>query len=90
MNLNKFAFYLEQAGYEGASDLIEEELLPLARQKEISLLDAAWEYANGNEEQDTSWFQLYYALQRLGSDILNSSELDINRPVDSISLPLFP
>ncbi|MDD2753219.1 MAG: hypothetical protein PHT44_01255 [Candidatus Portnoybacteria bacterium] len=90
MDLNKFAFYLEKAGYKGASDLIEEELLPLAREKRISLLDAALEYANGNEEQDTSWSQLYYTLQRLGSDVLNSSELDINRPIESPSLPLFP
>jgi len=45
------------------------------------LLDAAWEYANQDEEQDTSYFQLFHALQRISPDILKSSDLDINAPM---------
>jgi uncharacterized tellurite resistance protein B-like protein len=58
---------LESAGYQGALELIREDLVPLAREKNISLIDAAWEYANPDEEQDTSYFQLFHALQKLSS-----------------------
>jgi len=81
MDINKFALYLERGGYSGALRLIEEVLLPLAKKGQISLLDAAWEYANQDEEQDTSYFQLFHALQRISSDILKSSDLDINAPM---------
>ncbi len=90
MNINKFALYLEKAGYAGALKLIKNELLPLAKKKQISLLDAAWEYANQDEEQDTSPFQLFHALQRVGPNILKSSDLDISRPILKSTLPLFP
>ncbi|MBU3901051.1 hypothetical protein KJ590_01320 [Patescibacteria group bacterium] len=90
MNIDKFALYLEKAGYEGALKLIEKELLPLAKKKQISLLDAAWEYANQDEEQDTSWFQLFHALQRIGPKILKSPDLNISQPIMESTLPLFP
>jgi hypothetical protein len=81
MNVNRFAFYLEKAGYSGALKLILRELLPLARKKQISLLDAAWEYANQEEEQDTSYFQLFHALQLIKPDVLESSELNIKQVI---------
>ncbi len=58
----RFAILLEEAGYEGALDLIETELVPLATEKGISLWDAAWKYSDQDEEQDTSWYQLFHAL----------------------------
>jgi len=90
MNIDKFALYLEEAGYDGALKLIKEELLPLAKNKQLSLLDAAWEYANQDEEQDTSYFQLFHALQRIGPNVLGSSDLGINQPFLELTLPLFP
>ena len=90
MNIDKFALYLEKAGYDEAMRLIKNELLPLAKEKQISLLDAAWEYANQNEEQDTSYFQLFHALQRLGPKILESPELNIDqKPALQLTLSLF-
>ncbi len=61
-SIHRFAISLESAGFEGALDLIKDELIPLALEKDISLWDAAWEYADQDEEQDTSWFQLFHAL----------------------------
>jgi|GEM_PF-3117713 len=60
-----FAVRLELAGYSDALELIKDDLVPLARKKNISLIDAAWEYANPDEDQDTSYSQLFYALQKL-------------------------
>jgi len=65
-DIERFAALLEGAGYSGALDLIKDELVPLARGRGISLWDAAWEYSNQDEEQDTSWFQLFHALQKIG------------------------
>ena len=64
-NIYRFAISLENAGYEGALDLIKDELIPLALEKGISLWDAAWEYADQDEERDTSWFQLFHALLKV-------------------------
>ena len=63
--VEEFAALLERAGYKNALDLIKDELTPLAKENSISLWDAAWEYADQDEEQDTSWFQLFHALQRI-------------------------
>ena len=57
---------MERAGYEGALDLIKDKLIPLAMERSISLWDAACEYSDPDEEQDTSWFQLFHALQKIG------------------------
>jgi hypothetical protein len=65
-NIERFAILLEDAGYEGALGLIEDELIPLAMKMGISLWDAAWEYSDQDGEQDTSWFQLFHALQKIG------------------------
>ena len=64
-NIEKFTILLEEAGYSNALHLIESELTSIAKSKNISLWDAAWEYANQDEEQDTSWFQLFHALQKI-------------------------
>ena len=66
--ISDFAIRLELAGYSDALKLVTDELVPLARKKNISLLAAAWEYANQEEEQDTSYFQLFHALQKFASD----------------------
>ncbi|MDD5430761.1 MAG: hypothetical protein PHP03_00850 [Candidatus Pacebacteria bacterium] len=79
VDIEKFAFALEKAGYEGALALIKEDIVPLAQSKHISLLEAAWEYADQDEEQDTSWFQLFHALQSISSKVLKS--LDIHQPL---------
>ena len=63
--IKKFAGLLESAGYERALELIKDELVPLAQQHGLSLYEAARMYANADEEQDTSWFQLAEALRNL-------------------------
>ncbi|HUD04203.1 MAG TPA: hypothetical protein VMR73_01790 [Candidatus Paceibacterota bacterium] len=60
-----FAELLEKSGYKGALSLIREDLITLAKRRHISLFQAASEYANQDEEQDTSWYQLFQALQRV-------------------------
>ena len=77
--IQKFAALLEKAGYEGALELIMTTLIPLATEQGLSVLEAAWEYANPDEEQDTSFFQLFYALQKISEKQLSS--LDINTPL---------
>jgi hypothetical protein len=61
-DIEAFAILLEEAGYENALELIEKHLIPLARQNHFSLYLAAVQYANQDEEQDTSYFQLFQAL----------------------------
>lgn len=78
--IRKFADALEEAGYRDALELIRNTLLSLARQKGISLLDAAWEYSNQEEEQDTSWFQLFHALQKIPNAVIQ--KIDINCPLE--------
>lgn len=83
-DIENFAGLLDAAGYAaeyggGALELIEKELIPFAREKKISLLEAAWKYADQDEEQDTSWFQLFHALQACPPNILKS--LDIHQPL---------
>jgi hypothetical protein len=83
-DIENFAGLLEAAGYEteyggGALELIKKELIPLAREKKISLLEAAWKYADQDGEQDTSWFQLFHALNSCPPNILKS--LDIHQPL---------
>jgi len=52
-------------------EILDKEIFPLAKEKGITLLDAAWEYANGDEEMDTSWAQLYYVMQDIPTEELN-------------------
>ncbi len=63
--IERLAMLLEDAGYEGALYLIETKLVPLAIKEGISLWDAAYKYSDQDEEQDTSWFQLFHALQKI-------------------------
>ena len=65
-DIEAFSNLLELAGYgEGALILVERGLVPLAKQRHISLYDAALEYADQDAEQDTSYFQLFHALQNI-------------------------
>lgn len=75
--VDRFAKLLEEAGFAGAFELIQEELIPLAQEKHISLLEAAQEYANQEEEQDTSWSQFFHALRKIPESLIDS--LDIRR-----------
>ena len=75
----EFAKILEKAGFENALDLIEKELIPLAQKLHVSLLDASWKYADLDEEQDTSWYQLWHALMEIDSRKL--AVLDIHKPL---------
>ncbi len=75
-----FCVLLEQAGYQEAKVLIEDDLIPMARSQNISLLAAAWKYADQDEEQDTSWQQLFYALQGIPNSSLETLE-SIHRPL---------
>lgn len=77
--IHAFAHLLEQAGYEEAVDLIFNELLPMAKRMGTSLLDAADAYANCDEEQDTSWYQLHVALQKI--DLYDLEEHDVHTPL---------
>lgn len=54
---------LEEAGYQNARKLLDETIIPLAREKGLRLVDAAWEYADQDAEMDTSWWQLWNTLQ---------------------------
>jgi len=60
-----FARLLEINGFVGALKLIDEKIKPLAKKECLTLFDAAWKYANANEDQDTSWYQLYLVLLHL-------------------------
>jgi hypothetical protein len=66
-NIERFTMLLENAGYEEALNLIKNELIPLAVENGISLWEAAWKYSNQDEEQDTSSFQLFHALQKISN-----------------------
>jgi hypothetical protein len=66
-----FARILEHAGYHGALDLIQEELVPIARENGLNLINAARRYSDDDEEQDTSWYQLHMAIIALGKDEFN-------------------
>jgi len=78
-DINSFARLLENAGYEKALRLIQDELIPLAKKKGISLRQAAIDYSDTNEEQDTSWYQLHLALTEIPKSELES--LNINEPL---------
>lgn len=72
-DLDKFAELLERAGYSEALRLIKENLIPIAEKQHISLWDAACTYADCDEEQDTSWYQLFQALLEIDSKSLPPS-----------------
>jgi len=59
--VDEFIALLEAHGYEDAEGLVE-TLADTARETGITLLEAARNHANQDEEQDTSWFQLSRAL----------------------------
>ena len=60
-NIEKLVALLEAAGYEGAKKLVHDDLIPFARKKHVSLIKAVELYADGTEEQNTSWYQLWEA-----------------------------
>lgn len=61
-DIKEFSEILERCGFENAEPLVREELIPLAKQNNCSLFEAAKQYADNTKEQDTSWYQLFYAL----------------------------
>lgn len=73
---------LERSGYENALELINDELVPLAREKHISIDDAIAMYENGDEDQDTSWQQLWLAMREMSSeDVALYEKLDVYTPL---------
>lgn len=66
--IQKFAVLLEAAGYKAAEDLIRTELVPMAQRGHITLAQSANCYADQDEEQDTSYFQLFHALQAISAN----------------------
>ncbi len=64
-NIGQFCLLLERNGYDGAFRLVHEDLIPIARRHGLSLLEAAKRYANCDEDQDTSFFQLGETLRRI-------------------------
>ena len=60
-----FVHLLEINGLTDAFRLVEEKIKPLAHEEGLSLPDAAWKYANGNDDQDTSAYKLYLVLVHL-------------------------
>ncbi|MEI6480290.1 MAG: hypothetical protein WCO12_02095 [bacterium] len=81
--IERFAQLLEEAGYENAMKLITSELLPTAKNSHISLYQAAKQYCNQDEEQDTSWHQLFRAMSVDMPDAAKKEilELDIHQPL---------
>ena len=65
IDIEHFANLLEKAGFSGALDLIKENIVPIILAKKISLVEAAYQYADPEEDQDTSWYQLWGALQNI-------------------------
>jgi len=62
----KLADLLEKAGYENTLELIEDVLIPEAIKEGLSLRKAMEKYADGKQDQDTSYFQLHMALLQIG------------------------
>ena len=61
----KFVDLLERNGFSGAEDLMRDELIPIAKKHGISLYDAARRYADADQDQDTSFYQLAEALCKI-------------------------
>lgn len=78
-DVEAFAALLEKAGYSGALKLIEENLLPLAREQKISLWHAADGYADPDQDQDTSYFQLFDAILQI--DLSAVKSINIHEPL---------
>ena len=70
-----FAEVLERAGYSGALRLLQKELLPLAKSMRTSLVHAAWTYADGNEEHETTMYRLWEALQAIDDAVLDQCNI---------------
>lgn len=74
-----FAELLERAGYEDPLPLLEEDLIPIAQEKNISLWQAAHEYADSDADQDTAWYQLHLAFTKIPALYIDS--LNIHEPL---------
>lgn len=75
--ISEFACLLEEAGYEDALTLVQNDLVSLARCNDITLVEAAWEYSDQDEEQDTSWQQLFCAMQKIDPSRLGKFDVKI-------------
>jgi hypothetical protein len=73
--VNILAALLEEVGFQDAKELLKGEIVPDAQIRHISLIEAAWSYANQDEEQDTTWYQLFHALQAISAVDLSKEEL---------------
>ena len=58
----------EESGFKNPKSLLVDEILRIAKEKHISIIDAAWEYSDEDTERDTSWFQLHEALHGMDPD----------------------
>jgi hypothetical protein len=70
---------IEEGGYQGARRLMHDVLIPLAKQRKISLLKAVFIFADSGADQDTSAFQLSSALLNTPEEKLRA--IDINEPL---------
>ncbi len=69
---------LRKAGYEDPEVLLEQRVIPFAKQKGITLYQALNDYANPAEDQDTSEFQLHMALLQIdGARLLKIEGIEI-------------
>jgi len=83
-NVERFAALLEEKGYQGAMKLIMEDLIPMARKHKISLHAAAKKYADCDQEENTSWYRLGIALNKIKKGEL--SELGADKPFTKINI----
>jgi hypothetical protein len=73
----EFAKLLEEVGgYIGAWDLVQDELVPLAVRKGMSLISAAKVYADDDADEGTSSYKLFLALVLVPVQPIN--DLDIH------------
>jgi len=81
-DIEEFTHLLEANGYSGAMVLVMRDLLPVARKQGISLYATALRYANCDEDQDTSFYQLGTTLLKIPEEVLK--RLDIHTPFTNL------
>ncbi len=70
---------LKAGGLEHAQEVVWDELVPLAKESHISIYQAVRNHADDDEEQDTSWYQMWLALTKISREEIES--LDIHKPL---------
>ena len=66
-SVDQLGFLLQINDFDGGLEFVRKEILPTARKKRIPLWVAAENYADQDADQDTSYFQLFHALQRINN-----------------------